>query len=69
MKHFLLLATGWLLLCHAMRAQDYKNPKLPIQARVADLLKRMTIEEKVGQLRSLFAANPKMNDALFKDGK
>jgi beta-glucosidase len=28
----------------------YKDPKLPIEARVADLLKRMTLEEKVDQL-------------------
>ncbi len=30
----------------------YKNPKLPIDRRVADLLKRMTLEEKAGQLVS-----------------
>jgi beta-glucosidase len=29
---------------------DYKNPKLPIQQRVHDLLGRMTLEEKVEQL-------------------
>lgn len=28
----------------------YKNPKLPIEDRVADLLKRMTLEEKVDQI-------------------
>ncbi len=26
---------------------DYRNPKLPIPDRVADLLKRMTVEEKL----------------------
>jgi len=31
-------------------APDYRNPNLPIEQRVADLLKRMTLEEKVGQL-------------------
>jgi beta-glucosidase len=37
---------------HAQEAQpDYKNPALPIEQRVADLLKRMTLEEKVDQLR------------------
>jgi beta-glucosidase len=30
----------------------YLNPKLPIDARVADLLSRMTVEEKVGQLEA-----------------
>lgn len=28
----------------------YKNPKLPVEERVSDLLGRMTVEEKVGQL-------------------
>ena len=28
----------------------YKNPTLPVETRVADLLSRMTLEEKVGQL-------------------
>jgi beta-glucosidase len=31
-------------------AQLYKNPKAPVQKRVADLLKRMTLEEKIGQM-------------------
>lgn len=29
---------------------DYKNPELPVQDRVEDLLDRMTVEEKLGQL-------------------
>lgn len=28
----------------------YKNPKAPIEARINDLLPRMTLEEKVAQL-------------------
>ena len=28
----------------------YRNPKLPIEDRVNDLLSRMTIEEKIGQI-------------------
>lgn len=31
----------------------YKNPDAPVEARVSDLLKRMTLEEKVGQLSIL----------------
>ena len=31
-------------------AQPYKDPKLPVAERVADLLKRMTLEEKVQQM-------------------
>ncbi|HZU24702.1 MAG TPA: glycoside hydrolase family 3 N-terminal domain-containing protein [Bryobacteraceae bacterium] len=34
----------------AVAAQDYKNPRLPIEQRVADLLGRMTLEEKIDQL-------------------
>ena len=30
--------------------ESYKNPQLPVEQRVADLLSRMTVEEKVGQL-------------------
>jgi beta-xylosidase len=29
---------------------DYRHPQLPVEQRVKDLLKRMTLEEKVGQL-------------------
>jgi beta-glucosidase len=34
----------------AANAQLYKNPKAPVEARVKDLLGRMTLEEKVGQM-------------------
>jgi beta-glucosidase len=34
----------------------YLNPKLPLQERVADLLKRMTLEEKVSQMMNKSAA-------------
>lgn len=33
----------------------YKNPDLPTQERIADLLGRMTLEEKVGQMMQLDA--------------
>lgn len=36
----------------AQQSAAYKNPTLPIDARVKDLLKRMTLEEKVAQLES-----------------
>jgi beta-glucosidase len=47
-KTFLLLA-----LCLAIQwssAQPYKNPELPVEVRVKDLLERMTPEEKFWQL-------------------
>jgi beta-glucosidase len=33
---------------------DYKNPNLPVERRVADLLARMTVEEKVAQTIALW---------------
>ncbi|WP_346862699.1 glycoside hydrolase family 3 N-terminal domain-containing protein [uncultured Draconibacterium sp.] len=42
---FVLLTTSF-----AVQAQSYKNPKLSADERTHDLLSRMTLEEKVGQL-------------------
>ncbi len=44
-----------LTLCASLGAQEapkYKNPRLPVDERVGDLLSRMTLEEKVDQLRA-----------------
>jgi len=45
------LATLALLALFPQSVLPYKNPKLPIEARVEDLLKRMTLQEKLDQLR------------------
>ncbi len=37
---------------HAQDAPPNRDPKLPVEERVADLLSRMTLEEKVAQLES-----------------
>jgi len=39
---------------------DYKNPNLPVDRRVADLLSRMTVEEKVAQLTCLWGGRPQV---------
>src|SRR4026209_2618467 len=44
---------------------DYKNAKLPVERRVADLLSRMTLEEKVAQLTCLWANRPQVNPPNF----
>ena len=46
---------------------DYKNPHLPVEQRVADLLSRMTLEEKVAQLTCLWqdAAAGETADGFF----
>lgn len=38
----------------------YKNPDKPVEARVSDLLKRMTLEEKVAQLQTVWVARQKL---------
>jgi beta-glucosidase len=47
-----LVAAGWSLAQPQKEAAlpPYKDPKLAVEARVADLLKRMTLEEKVAML-------------------
>lgn len=40
----------------------YKNPNLPIEARVADLLARMTLEEKVAQTHALWTQKVRFLD-------
>ena len=34
----------------ALQVPPYKNPSLPIEQRAADLLGRMTLDEKIGQM-------------------
>src|SRR6185369_13689057 len=43
-----------------LRAQDYKNFNLPIEERVKDLVKRMTLKEKVSQLGHTADAIPRL---------
>ncbi len=40
------------------RAPDYKNQRLPVDQRVADLLRRMTLEEKVAQVSCVWMRKP-----------
>src|SRR5215470_19214743 len=53
----------------AQEAADYRNPKLPVEQRVADLLSRMTVEEKVAQVTTLWVKKPqqKPHDWSFPD--
>jgi beta-glucosidase len=46
-----LLTIGHTVFSQKALPPQYKNEKLPIEVRVADLLKRMTLEEKVAQLQ------------------
>jgi beta-glucosidase len=44
---------GWIDLDKNGRLDVYEDPAQPVQKRVADLLKRMTLAEKIGQLQQL----------------
>ena len=55
----------------AQEALPYRNPKLPIEQRIADLLSRMTLEEKIAQLEGVWE-NPqfmKTPESRFVDDK
>src|SRR5271157_1945967 len=64
---------GFLALCFLLPAAwvrgqkvdakvDYWNPKLPVSRRVEDLLARMTLEEKVGQMLCMWKARSRITD-------
>jgi beta-glucosidase len=55
MKKLILFLAPALLMCATTKAQvpGYRNKELPVEKRVADLLSRMTVEEKAGQLNQL----------------
>ncbi|MEW6261303.1 MAG: glycoside hydrolase family 3 N-terminal domain-containing protein [Thermodesulfobacteriota bacterium] len=47
-----------------MTLPTYKNPESPVEARIADLLDRMTLEEKAGQLNQWFNLGPEHVDMV-----
>ena len=42
----------------------YKNPDLPVEERIADLLGRMTLQEKVGQMMQLDARSADLDELI-----
>ena len=46
----------------------YKNPNSSVDERVADLLKRMTLEEKVAQLTCLWPRGAAIPPEALKNG-
>jgi beta-glucosidase len=49
---------------HALATPLYKDARAPVPARVADLLGRMTLEEKVGQMIAIWARKAEVIDDL-----
>jgi beta-glucosidase len=65
------VAVGMALVNHALAAAQttellYKNPNAPIEARMEDLLARMTLEEKVAQMLSIWDAKAEVFDAQLE---
>ena len=58
------LAVGQAPLAFAQAGPLYKNAAAPIPARVADLMARMTLPEKIAQIRAAWARKSEMLDAL-----
>jgi beta-glucosidase len=50
MKYGLIMAIAALSSCSAGETEKYKDPTAPVEDRVEDLIGRMTLEEKVGQM-------------------
>ena len=60
LTHVLIAGAMTLLggICQGKTVQEpYKNASLPIEQRVEDLLSRMTLEEKVAQMRHIHSHN------------
>ena len=58
MKHLALCSIILLLAGLAHGQEAYKNPALPIEQRLDDLLSRMSLEEKVAQLQTCEGEDP-----------
>jgi beta-glucosidase len=58
-----LLPTEWVRGQKGEAKADYWNPKLSVARRVEDLLARMTLEEKVGQMLCMWNARRQITDA------
>jgi beta-glucosidase len=67
------LLTNTVTLTRAAVSPAYLNPSLPIDKRVDDLMSRMTLDEKIGQLNQLFYfaqfMKPDMIEPGLREGK
>jgi beta-glucosidase len=63
------LVLGVVVLTAAPRAQEplpFRDPSLPVDARVADLVSRLTLEEKVGQMMNASPAVPRLGIPAYE---
>lgn len=58
---FILIIAGSLMLHYSCsKVEPYKNPKLPIEKRVDDLISRMTLDEKISQMIDVADSIPRL---------
>jgi beta-glucosidase len=63
---FCIILGGFLLLNTSCRkTEPYKNPDLPIEDRVNDLISRMTLEEKISQMMDIADSIPRLDIPMY----
>ncbi|KAH0692759.1 hypothetical protein KY285_019856 [Solanum tuberosum] len=67
MRNFLVLFCWIILAVNAEEYITYKDPNKPLNRRIKDLMKRMTLEEKIGQMIQIdrTAATPKVMNKYY----
>lgn len=66
MKHFFMLF-GLMILLATCQEYEYpfQNPDLPLEQRVSDLVSRLTLEEKVGQMMDVTPGIPRLGIPVY----
>lgn len=68
-KKILLAGTLSVMSCSLIHAQElYKNENAPVPERVADLLSRLTVEEKISLLRATSPGIPRLGIDKYYHG-
>lgn len=65
-----MIKDGWVDFDKDGRQSPFEDPAVPLEARIDDLLKRMTLAEKLGQCwqRAMSAKSPQQDEALLAKG-
>ncbi|NYD50910.1 hypothetical protein BJY14_006893 [Actinomadura luteofluorescens] len=59
---------AWTAPAAAREAYPFRDPRLPVQARVDDLVGRLTLDEKISLLHQYQPAIPRLGIGRFKTG-
>lgn len=68
-KYMAIPLAALLVACQGTGSVDYKDPSAPVEARVKDLLGKMTMEEKLRQLSQTNMVPDLVNDGEFDETK